>query len=463
MRVKRRLRLLWLAGRDGRLFPWDVLCAKADVLAVIGLWDKAMSIYDRCLPRLEGPGNETAQERCFSYQGHILMLQGRYEEAGLRAERALELSRSIGDKPGQAKALNLLGNIANNQGRLDRAVDWYLGALSDDITEHGAVDRCVVLKNLGVAYYEQGNYKDSTACLKKALSYAEDEGRLSEVGAIYLNLGIIFQRQQNYQPALDYLRQSLEILHRVGFLHLEKNVHNYFGIIYNNLGKIDQALEHYQFALKYSRELGDQQGMATVYNNLGNIHLDRGNYQKASEHFQECLVLCREMRHETGIAVASFNLGEISKELGHLDKADMLFSGTIDYARKNKAKYLLCQFLAGLADLRMRQGRNLESAEMAGEAIALAEELNLTSVNRSCRLLMARMTAASDLASALAQMEMLLAECDDDSDRAEINYLIFKLTGNSTRRQTALECYRRLNADPENLLIRQKIAELSQE
>jgi hypothetical protein len=110
----------------------------------------------------------------------------------------------------------------------------------------------------------------------------------------------------------------------------------------------------------------------------------------------------------------------------------------------------------------MRQGRNRESAEMAEEAISLAGELNLNRVVRSCRLLLARMEASHTLTTALSQMEKLLAECDDENDRAEINYRIFKLTGNRSHRQTALECYRRLDTDPENRLIKNKISELEQ-
>jgi len=462
MKSRRHLRKLWLSG-GGKIIPWPVLCAKADLLVNTGSWERALDIYRACLPLLEAIGDGKAVGQCLAEQGFALKLQGNYQEAELMGKQALELGTGLDDHLTRAKALNLLGNIANSQGRLGSAVDYYLRALSDDIPGHEAVDRCVVLKNLGVAYYEQGNYKDAVECQQRALAYAEADGRLSEIGAIYLNLGIIFERQQNYQPALDYLGRSMAILHRIGLLHLETNVHNYFGIIYSNLGQIGQALSHYQITLKYSRQLGDQLGLATAYNNIGNIHLDRGNYKEAADQFNECLLLCRNMNHETGIAVASFNLGEISKELGNLDKASELFGGSVDYARKQNAKYLLCRFLAGCADLRVRQNRRAEAEEMTREALALADELHIPGVSRSCRLLMARMTGENDPLSALSQMEKLLADCDDQNDAAEIHYRIFRLSGDSNQRRIALECYRRLDTDPENRLIKDKISELEQD
>lgn len=461
MRPRRYHRRLWLSG-GGKVLPWPLLCAKADLLVNTGSWERAMDIYRSCLPALEAIGDGRAVGQCLAEHGFALQLQGNYQEAGLMGEKALELGTSMGDHFIRAKALNLLGNLANSQGRLGSAVDYYLRALSGHISGHEAVDRCVVMKNLGVAYYEMGNYQDAVDCQRKALAYAEAGGRLSEIGAIYLNLGIIHQRQQNNDQALDYLNRSMVILRRIGLLHLETNVHNYFGIIYSNLGQVDKALSHYRITLKYSSQLGDQLGLASAYNNIGNIHLDRGRYEEASQQFNECLLLCRSMDHENGVAIAGFNLGEIYKELGDLAKADGLLIGSIDYARKQNARYLLCQFLAGFADLRMRQGRRAEAEEAARESLAMAEDINLPSTARSCSLLLARMAAENDLPSALARMEKLLAECADENDTAEISYRIFKLTGTRAHRQAALECYRRLDTDPENRLIKKKITELEQ-
>ena len=191
----------------------------------------------------------------------------------------------------------------------------------------------------------------------------------------------------------------------------------------------------------------------------GNIHLNRGCYDEASCHFDECLQLCREMGHEKGIAVASFNLGEISKEQGNTQRAEELFQQAISYARQ-QSRYLLCQFLAGYADLRLRQQRLTEALESSREAQAIAQELHLTDVVWTSRLLQARIAAAVDRPAGLVQMERLLNEPSDDPAAAEVHYWLFQNGGGETHRQAALEIYRSLDTDPENRVVKRKIAEL---
>lgn len=452
-------RPLWVTG-NGKTLPWPVLNALADIYVNIGCWDKAISIYDRSLPTLEHIGDHKALGQCLTEHGHVHMLKGDYKEAETLARMALALGGEVGDRALRAKARNLLGNVANNKGCFGDSVEHYLNALQQWSAASPDVDRCALMKNLGVAYYEMGDYSKAVDCQQRALALAEADGKLLEIGAIHLNLGIIRHRQRDHGGALEFFHQALAMLGRIGHKDLVRKVHNYLGIVHSDLGRLDLALAHYDESLALARELGDRSGLATILNNLGSIHLNRGDYQKAAGYFSDCRRLFQDMGHEEGVAVAGANLGEVYKELGDYPESDRLYSSAVDYGRKQQAKYFLCHFLAGIADLRMRQGLDGEAVSLADEAVELANELNIPDVSFSCRLLDARLTAKQNIPGGLLKLRRLSEDFNETEKRAEASYWLYRFGGRDEDRSEALESYMELDSDPENRLIKDKIREL---
>ena len=456
---RHNLRALWLASA-GKRYPWPVLCAKADLLVVTGRRAEAIAIYRSSLPVLEACGDHHAIGQCLTDQGFALMLQGNFSEAEQLGQRTLALGNDIGNPLITTQALNLLGNIANHLGHFRDSAGHYQSALDIGSPDGLPVDRCTLLKNLGVAHYELGDYSRAVDCQQQCLALAEADGNLLAIGAVYLNLGIIRQRQCDFVGALGLFQRALATLARIGNKDLIRNVHNYLGIVHSRLGELDLAVSHYSDSLALARETGDRNGLATVLNNLGNIHLDRGDYQKAGGDFNECRRLFLGMGHEEGEAVASANLGEVLSELGEYTESDRLYTLAVAYGRKQQAKYYLCHFLSGFADLRARQDRDSEAHAMADEALGLAQELNIPDVSFSCRLLLARLQAKHDPPAAMSQLRQLREECREDEHRALACYWLFKHGRQEDDRVAALTLLRRIDRDPQNLTIKRKLDEL---
>lgn len=459
MRPSRHFRLLWLHGA-GKPYPWPVLSAKADLLVITGRMDHAIATYRASLPLLEACGDRHAQGQCLSDFGFALMLQGDFGQAERLGACALAIGRETCDEPIMAKALNLLGNIANTLGHFNDSVGHYQSALELGCLGGPGVDRCSLLKNIGVAYYELGDYPRAVACQQQALTLAEAAGQLLEIGAIHLNFGIIRQRQHDLAGALEFFRRALSTFAQIGHKDLARKVHNYLGIVHSDLGQLSLALTHYGESLALARDMGDQSGLATVLNNLGNIYLNRGDYPQAARDFGECLRLFKDMGHEEGEAIASANLGEVLKELGEYPESDRLYSRAIGYGRKQQARYYLCHFLAGYADLKLRQGHDDQSLALAGEGLRLAQQLTVPDISFSCRLLQARLRAKRDLPAALSQLRRLRDACREDEPRAQAAYWLFTHGRLEADRLATLEVLRRLDTDPENLALKQMIQEL---
>jgi tetratricopeptide (TPR) repeat protein len=217
------------------------------------------------------------------------------------------------------------------------------------------------------------------------------------------------------------------------------------------------SIRHYDISLALAREMGDNSGVSTILNNLGVIYLDRGEYQKASGVFRECWELFREKGHQEGEAISAANLGEALKELGDYTESDRLYLAAASYAQSQQSRYFLCHFLSGRADLKLRQGIDLEALALADEALGLAGELNIPSISYNCRLLKARLKAKQDIPEACLDLRSLAEDFPEPEQKAETFFWLYTTGREESYRLTAMELYRALDTDPENRLIKDKI------
>jgi tetratricopeptide (TPR) repeat protein len=90
----------------------------------LGRYDQAVGYLEQGLARCEA-ADRTAQALALSNLGFVCQRQGRYAEAAGYHQRALDLSREIGDLPSQAAALNGTGEVLLATGQPSQARAHY--------------------------------------------------------------------------------------------------------------------------------------------------------------------------------------------------------------------------------------------------------------------------------------------------------------------------------------------------
>jgi len=105
--------------------------------------------------------------------GHLLMIQGRQEEASAVLEKGLRID------PAFAPALKHLGDVRARQGRIADSIPLYRAAVA---IGH---DDPELLNNYGVALYVQGDRKEAVMKISEALrlkpDYSEAQGNLRKI------------------------------------------------------------------------------------------------------------------------------------------------------------------------------------------------------------------------------------------------------------------------------------------
>lgn len=262
-------------------------------------------------------------------------------------------------------------NISVNQ-----AVDYGVQALEIAYRIDNDQQIALALKNIGSAYYLQGDFMQALEFFKQALRKNTEIDDKNEIAASYNNIGLVYNRLGNYDEALkNHLNQhkiNEETENQRGIAISSRNIGN----IYNNMGENDKALEYYRRSKEISGQLGDTNSLATALINLGVVTMDLEDYQKSQDFFNQALIIKKRMDDITNIAVIYLNLGVIQRNMGEHEKAIEYYLQGLELYRSLNNKYGIVVSLNNLGAVYLNLEKYPESYGFLQEALAIATEID---------------------------------------------------------------------------------------
>lgn len=201
---------------------------------------------------------------------------GRIPEAHSCAEELLQLQLELGDKGGQAKALNELGLIQSIQRQNQDAIN--------NLKQSAALYRelkkprwaAIVLRNLGDVYQESGQFQEALETFQEAINSF---------------------RKADYQKGLTMATCDIGVLYLV------------------ELDNVDKAIKYFQSAMNMSRSQDDLEGVATNLTNLGTAYYKKGQFENALKYCREALEYWKELRNDIRIIQTENRIHEIETEI----------------------------------------------------------------------------------------------------------------------------------------------------
>ena len=183
------------------------------------------------------------------------------------------------------------------------------------------------LTNLGVAFYQKGDYRTALHVFQKALktkSTVNNDLR----NDIYYNIGNVFLDTHQYQKAITYYQKAISL--KPDFI----NAHHNLGNAFLYLNRLKEAMTHFQTVLDHTPT------HVEAHIALGNTLAKQHKLEKAIQHYRFALELNPEN------VVLYNNLGSILVQTNQLGEAAQLFKKALmidpDYktARQNLDKLL---------------------------------------------------------------------------------------------------------------------------
>ena len=279
------------------------------------------------------------------------------------AETAYRLAQESGSPSDLAYACNEIGVFYYQSGEYMTAIGWYNKALTYDRKQGNRKDESLRLNNIGQACSAMGNFSLALDYLCDALEIDREFKDSARIATRLNNIGIVYFKFEQYQKALEFFKDAWKI-------DSLRNDSTNFPARFNNLGKVylkaekfTEAENFFRRALECDKAMGNHRDMAIRFSNLGQTFLATENYNKALDYFQKALGIDTKFSYKPGMASDLYYIGLSLKKLNRNKEAVQYFTmaetqtSFIDYPD------VLIMIYHELAILKELEGNTVKSLE----------------------------------------------------------------------------------------------------
>jgi tetratricopeptide (TPR) repeat protein len=247
-----------LAARTGfDTCAWQLAWAIADFLFRRGRWHECAAIQRIALAAATRDGSLVGQAAARRNIAMTCIRLAGYAEASSQLTACLELNRQMGDRRGEARTYQALGDVSAYQGR------------DADALSHA---------------------ERALALFQAIADQAGEAGVLNDLGCCHAALG-------NYQRAQSLSQQALALSRELGNRPLEAIAWDSVGHAKHLSGHPSEAVACYQAALDLYREFGDRFYEANTLTRLGDSREAAGDSREARESWQRALEIFDSLNH----------------------------------------------------------------------------------------------------------------------------------------------------------------------
>jgi tetratricopeptide (TPR) repeat protein len=253
----------------------------------------ALAWFDAELPNLvaaagaaarrDDPAGASVAWRLSDAMFRYLDFAKRWSEWIQVGEHGVAAARRVGDRHGEATALNRLGCAYRERGRLDAAVGCLDRALELSRALAAGGLELSVLNNLAVAHQDAGRIAEAVACHEEKLRLARAAGDRYNIAVALNNLGDVRLELDDLDAARGMFEESGRLLAALGDQRA-------LGMTLHNLGEVAlrqqryaESAELYRDGAERSREAGDRYSRAHSLVGLGRALRASGRRADARE------------------------------------------------------------------------------------------------------------------------------------------------------------------------------------
>ena len=226
------------------------------------------------------------------------LADGEQALAWARAERAtllacLDHATSTGQHARVTALTAALAGLLRSDGPWADAITRHIAAVQAARHLGDRLGQADALNDLGVVRHLTGDYPAAAQALEQALGIYRDLGaRLGQANALRY-LGVVRRAAGDYPAAAQALEQALGIFRDLGARLGQANALRYLGVVRRAAGDYPAAAQALEQALGIFRDLGNRDGEADALNGTGTLHRVSGELAQAESCHREALELAR--------------------------------------------------------------------------------------------------------------------------------------------------------------------------
>jgi CHAT domain-containing protein/Tfp pilus assembly protein PilF len=348
-----------------------------------GQTQKAKDYFNQALQIWRKVGNRNGEALALNDIGRAYGDLRHPQEALEFFNQALPLWREAGNRRGEALTLNNIGRVYSDLGQEQHALENLNQALPiwrEVGNHHGEAS---TLNAMGRVYSDMGQEQKAMELFNQALPYWREAADRNGEALTLDNLGRVYAALGQGQKAIEFYNQALPIWRATGNRHGEASTLNSIGRAYADMGQLQNGLEFYNQALPAWRDVGDRSGVALTLNNIGRVYADQGQKQKALELYYQVLPIWREVENPRGEAGTLTNIGlvydnqaqpqkvlpnelaalSLAKSAGDLDLQGRIEASLMRYFRGQQRPEVAIFFGTGAVNCFQQMRRNISGLE----------------------------------------------------------------------------------------------------
>jgi two-component system NtrC family sensor kinase len=273
--------------------------------------------------------------------------------------------------------VNILNKVAANYVNTSPENAIKYGLQAKNIAESASYTRglAYALKNIGIGYYMQSDYKQTLTYWSSSLKEFEEAGDTTGIANILSNLGAVYFNQGDDARALDSYLKSLNYAEELkDTLRIATALNNIGALYFNKSSDHDKALNYYLKALPLCELLKDDDAIGTITVNIGEIYLERGKDTLALQYFERSL-----KAYENSNNIISYplnNIGKVYEQRKDYSTALKYHQRAFDVAKKAASKMEMTQSLQGIARIYMIMKNAPKALESYNQAEELAQKIS---------------------------------------------------------------------------------------
>jgi len=254
---------------------------------------------------------------------------GRLQDADAALRRALEIFRRLGDRPGEAEALEVLGGVTSDlRGSLRIAEEAYRRVL-DLYREMGdGMGQARTLAWLGRALLDGGRVAEAKATLDEAMRLARiHHERISEAKALF-GLAVIAHLEGRAEECVALHHRVIKVVGELGNPLDEAPIRRHLSMHYLRHGKVAEAEEEIRKALAVRRQYGLKSESPNFLRTQAEVALAKGELLAAADLAERALSLLGEWDNVSKPTHRA-TLARIRAAQGREEEAEELFRASV--------------------------------------------------------------------------------------------------------------------------------------
>lgn len=294
---------------------FDTLIISSLLKSMLGEVNSAERLIERSerllelLPNIEPQESKLKRRADIDYsRGFLNNRKGDVGISQVFLEKSLEVRESIKDYVGIIDVLYELGYTYHINKRSKRLLS--IGSRILDLSKSIENEQGEAKANImfGLYYRMRSKFNEALKSFEKALEITEKIGDRINNTRAFLNIALVHGAKGDTNLALEYCRRTLDTYKEIGYQSFLAYQYTIIGNFYVYLGDLDKGVEFAHKSLEIFEALGHRRGIATCLNNLGDFMADKGEIKDAMDYFTRSLKYSHELKFEVLISDTLYQL-----------------------------------------------------------------------------------------------------------------------------------------------------------